>query len=109
MCYSATQNRKVKTYVTLFQALKDATSALGIPLAPSSHMIDFEVAAATASKTVFTKTNVTFCHFYYAKAIWRTIEKKSMFNQSYIQDSIYHVYDNDYFLRFDCPSTRKQH
>ena len=71
MCYSATQNRKVKTYVTLFQALKDTTTALGIPLAPSSHMIDFEVAAVTASKTVFTKTNMTFCYFHYAKASWR--------------------------------------
>lgn len=80
VCYSATQNRKEKTYITLFKALKDAALAFGINLSPSLHMIDFETAAATASKKIFVDTEITFCHFHFAKAIWRGIKKKSNTN-----------------------------
>jgi hypothetical protein len=83
VCYSATQDRKMNTYLTLFQALKDAAATLGIFLTPTTHMIDFEKSAAIASKKVFTDTNISFCHFHFAKAIWRTIKKKSTFNRSH--------------------------
>lgn len=81
VCYSATQNRKEETYIALFKALKDAASALGINLSPSLHMIDFEIAAATASRKVFIHTDITFCHFHFAKAIWRGIKKRSALAQ----------------------------
>ena len=72
--------KNVKTYITLFQSLKEAAAIFGINLNPSSHMIDFESAAAIASKTVFQSTNISFCHFHFAKAIWRKLQKKSKFN-----------------------------
>ena len=83
VCYSATQNRKVETYVTLFQALKDAAASHGIILAPHSHMMDFESAAASASRKVFVDTKISFCHFHYAKSIWRAIKKKGILHQFY--------------------------
>ena len=52
VCYSAIEKKNFKTYVTLFQSLKEATTALGIKLNPSFHMIDFETAAAKASKKI---------------------------------------------------------
>jgi len=84
VCYSATQNRKEETYITLFKALKHAASVLGINLSPSLHMIDFETAAAIASKKIFVNTEITFCHFHFAKAIWRGIKKKSTLNQLHL-------------------------
>ena len=78
VCYSATQNRNEKTYITVFNALKDALLALGINFSPLLHMIDFEYAASMASKKIFVDTEITFCHFHFAKAIWRGIKKRSI-------------------------------
>ncbi len=80
VCYSATEKKDMETYLIIFQALKDAAAALGINVNPSSHMIDFEMAAANASKQVFVNTNISFCHFHFAKAIWRKIQKSSRIN-----------------------------
>lgn len=85
VCYSATENRKEKSYTTVFKAVKDAALAFGINLSPASHMIDFETAAARASKKIFVNTEITFCHFHFAKAIWRGIKKKSN------SDRLYHL------------------
>ncbi|CAF1317084.1 unnamed protein product [Rotaria sordida] len=78
ICYSATTKKDVRTYLTLFQSLKDAAAVLGINLAPSSHMIDFESAAAIASKKVFNNVNISFCHFHFAKSIWRNLKNKNL-------------------------------
>ena len=83
VCYSATEKKNFKTYVTLFQSLKEATTALGIKLNPSFHMIDFETAAAKASKKVFNNTNISYCHFHFAKAVWRKLQKFSKFTYLY--------------------------
>jgi len=66
----------MNTYVTLFEALKTAAENIGINLSPSYHMMDFETAAAKASKKVFNDTRITFCHFHFARAIWRKLKKK---------------------------------
>ena len=84
VCYAATENRKEQTYFALFKALKDAAAGLGINLSPPSHMIDFETAAATAAKKVFDQTEIVFCHFHFAKAIWRSLKNKSTLVQLYL-------------------------
>ncbi|CAF1451762.1 unnamed protein product [Rotaria sordida] len=91
ICYSATTKKDVRTYLTLFQSLKDAAAVLGINLAPSSHMIDFESAAAIASKKVFNNVNISFCHFHFAKSIWRNLKNKKACKtdmKNYIADII---------------------
>ena len=82
ICYSATEKKDINTYVTLFQSLKRTAATLGINLAPSFHMIDFETATAKASKQVFDTTNILYCHFHFAKAIWRKLRKLSKFSCS---------------------------
>ena len=83
VCYSATEKKNFKTYVTLFRFLKKATAPFGIKLNPSFHMIDIETTAAKASKKVFNTTNISYCHFHFAKAIWRNLQKFSKFNYLY--------------------------
>lgn len=74
VCYSVTQKKSTRTYRILFQSLKDAAATFGFNLNPSSHMMDFESAAAKASKQVFPNADIKFCHFHFAKAIWRKIK-----------------------------------
>ncbi|CAF3137818.1 unnamed protein product [Rotaria sp. Silwood2] len=59
----------------------EAAATYGINLAPSFHMIDFESAAAKASKKVFDSTNISYCHFHFAKAIWRKLQKLNLVSQ----------------------------
>jgi hypothetical protein len=80
ICYAATEKRKLSTYITLFRSLKEAAATIGINLAPSSHMMDFETAAATASKTIFDGIKISFCHFHLAQSIWRKLQKESKFH-----------------------------
>ncbi|CAF5136718.1 unnamed protein product [Rotaria sp. Silwood1] len=44
-------------------------------------MIDFEIAAASASKNVFKNTRITFCHFHFAQAIWRKLKKQNLVSE----------------------------
>ncbi|CAF1273158.1 unnamed protein product [Rotaria sp. Silwood1] len=81
ICYAATVKRSKNTYITLFRALKEATENIGINLSPSYHMIDFEIAAASASKNVFKNTRITFCHFHFAQAIWRKLKKQNLVSE----------------------------
>jgi hypothetical protein len=83
ICYAAMEKRSIKAYTILFNALKEAATKIGFDLTPTDHMIDFEIAAARASKIVFPKTSISFCHFHFAQAIWRNIQKKSMRYKSF--------------------------
>lgn len=80
ICFAAMEKRSREAYIFLFNGLKQASAAIGFNLSPSLHMMDFEVAAAQASKNVFINTSISFCHFHFAKSIWRNIRKNGEFN-----------------------------
>ncbi|CAF1237453.1 unnamed protein product [Rotaria sordida] len=91
VCYSATEKKDLKTYLTLFQSLKDAAIAFGINIAPSSHLIDFEIAASKASKEFFHNTDISYCHFHFAQAIWRKIKNLNSVIHEHLILSIMHM------------------
>jgi hypothetical protein len=77
VCFAAMENRSMEAYTILFTALKQASANVGFDLHSISHMMDFEVAAVKASKKIFADVKISFCHFHFAKAIWRKIQKTS--------------------------------
>ena len=77
VCFAAMEKRTIEGYTILFNALKHASAHVGLDLTPTSHMMDFEEAAAKASKNVFPDTKISFCHFHFARSIWRNIQKRS--------------------------------
>lgn len=73
ICFAAMQKRTFKSYRNLFRGLKEACRRAGFDLSPVAHLMDFEYAAARASKEVFPQTKQIFCHFHFAKSIWRNL------------------------------------
>lgn len=77
ICFAAMQKRSCECYIRLFRALKQAANRFGFPLTFKIHLMDFEIAAAKASNHVFPNATVSFCHFHFARAIWKHIRTKS--------------------------------
>lgn len=76
ICFAGMQKRSCECYISLFLALKQAANRFGFPLSFKIHLMDFEIAAAKASNHVFPKAAVSFCHFHFARAIWKHIRTK---------------------------------
>ncbi|CAF4142991.1 unnamed protein product, partial [Rotaria sordida] len=93
VCYAATEKKDLKTYLTLFQSLKDAAITFGINIAPSSHLIDFEIAASKASKTIFNNTDISYCHFHFTQAIWRKIKNLNLIIEAREKNIQKHIVD----------------
>lgn len=84
------QKRTFKSYRNLFRGLKEACRRAGFDLSPVAHLMDFEYAAARASKEVFPQTKQIFCHFHFAKSIWRNLQKKV---RIYVQERNHSIRD----------------
>ena len=62
------------TYATIFAAINDKLSELGLQLSADYFMADFEVALRSATQNAFPSIQIKGCHFHYAKSVWKFVQ-----------------------------------
>ena len=76
MVFVLMTNRRTEDYVHLFEGVKRAMQAAGLPCNPESFMLDFEAAVFAAIRVCFPAAKSTGCGFHWAKCIrakWRDL------------------------------------
>ena len=75
MVFAALPDKLESTYGTLLQALIEYAHTHKLTLAPSTILIDFELAAFNAFGRMFPNCKILFCHFHFAKNIIKHLKK----------------------------------
>ena len=62
------------TYATIFAAINDKLSELGLDLNADYFMADFVLALRSAIQNAFPSIQIKGCHFHYAKSVWKFVQ-----------------------------------
>ena len=73
--FCALINKCENSYLVLLQSLIRYAESNSVILCPTSILIDFELSAFNAFKTIFPNTNILFCHFHFAKNVMKHLKK----------------------------------
>ena len=73
--FAALSDKHEESYLTLLQSLMVYAQTNNIVLAPTSILIDFELAAFNTFKKIFPNANILFCHFHFTKSIIKNLKK----------------------------------
>ena len=76
--YAALPNKSFETYDSLLTQLIVYAQHNGVSLAPTSILIDFEMAAYKAFSKNFPLASIKGCQFHFGQNIWRQIKKKGL-------------------------------
>ncbi|CAK9304106.1 unnamed protein product, partial [Gordionus sp. m RMFG-2023] len=69
--YALLPNKNKKTYIKVFRVLVEFCAENNIWFNPSMAQTDYEIAAISALKDVFTTMSIKGCYFHYSQALWR--------------------------------------
>ena len=70
VAYALLPDKQLDSYVTALRAIEESLQELGLELAASYSMSDFELNIRTAIKQVFPKVNLRGCHFHFGQRLW---------------------------------------
>lgn len=76
--YAALPNKNFETHDSLLTQLAVYVQHNGVSLAPTSILIDFEIAAYRASSKKFPLASMKGCQFHFGQNIWRQIKEKGL-------------------------------
>ncbi|CAF1001687.1 unnamed protein product [Adineta ricciae] len=79
--FAVLEDKYETTYLSLLRSLVQYAESNGFTLSPSSILIDFEMAAYNAFRTVFPDSTILFCHFHFAKNIMKHLKKMHLIEE----------------------------
>jgi hypothetical protein len=91
MLYTILGDKRMETYVRLFQKIKELQPALEL----ESVMFDFETDALSAFKETFSESDIAGCFFHLSQNLWWQIQKIP---------GLVHLYGNRADVRLKCKS-----